>query len=185
VIDAPYLPDAVTMNNAHSTHYTNAVDPRIEHVLPGWSDDGAMARYDVTVDDMRITNVPTNVRDYGGTRYNGNSIFVFEAAGLCVAHLGHLHHTLDDEHLAALGMIDVVLAPVDGTYTMSHDVLLAVLDQIDPAVVVPMHYFGSSILGRFLALVRPTREIVTADGPTVTLARLTLPANAVIVLPGF
>jgi len=30
----------------------------------------------------------------GGTRYNGNSIFVFEIADLCIAHLGHLHHTL-------------------------------------------------------------------------------------------
>lgn len=31
-----FIPDVVTMNNAHSTHYTSRPDPRIPHVLPGW-----------------------------------------------------------------------------------------------------------------------------------------------------
>ncbi|MBV9201128.1 MAG: MBL fold metallo-hydrolase [Alphaproteobacteria bacterium] len=34
------------------------------------------------------------MREFGGTRYNGNSIFVFDTADLCIAHLSHLHHTL-------------------------------------------------------------------------------------------
>ncbi len=34
------LPDVVTMNRAHSTHYTLFPDPRIPHVLHGWGDDG-------------------------------------------------------------------------------------------------------------------------------------------------
>ena len=79
---------------------------------------------------MRIRNVPTNVREFGGTRYNGNSIFVFEAADLCIAHLGHLHHTLTGAHLAELGAIDVVMVPVDGTYTLNQEEMIEVLRQI-------------------------------------------------------
>ena len=54
--------------------------------------------------DVRIRNVSTNIRSYGGaTEYDGNSIFVFEVAQMCIAHLGHLHHTLSPEHLKKLG----------------------------------------------------------------------------------
>ena len=38
------LPDVVTMNRAHSTHYTLFPDPRIPHVLHGWGDDGQPAK---------------------------------------------------------------------------------------------------------------------------------------------
>ncbi len=32
------VPDVVTMNNAHSTHWTANPDPRIPHVLQGWGE---------------------------------------------------------------------------------------------------------------------------------------------------
>ncbi|MGH6944206.1 MAG: MBL fold metallo-hydrolase, partial [Geminicoccaceae bacterium] len=91
-IKPPRTPDIVTMNNAHATHYTDFVEPEIKHVLRGWDPDGGMASHDLTYRDLHVRNVPTNVRDQGGgVRYNGNSIFVFEVADLCIAHLGHLH----------------------------------------------------------------------------------------------
>jgi hypothetical protein len=40
----PVLPDIVTMNHAHSTHYTPFPDPHIAHVLHGWGDDGQPAQ---------------------------------------------------------------------------------------------------------------------------------------------
>ena len=52
---------------------------------------------------------------------DGNSIFIFEVAGLCIGHLGHLHHKLDETHFAAIGRLDIVMVPIDGTYTMSLD----------------------------------------------------------------
>jgi len=73
-------PDIVTMNNAHSTHYTDEPEDGITYILRGWPADGQTeARHDVTLKDMRVWNVPTNARDWnGGVRINGNSIFVFE-----------------------------------------------------------------------------------------------------------
>src|SRR5689334_10200276 len=136
-------PDIVTMNHAHPSHYTDRIDPAIGHVLRGWDPGGGMAVHDLTVKDMHVWNVPTNERDAaGGRTANDNSIFVFEAAGLCIAHLGHLHHTLTETHLADLGVIDVLLVPVDGAYTLGQDLMVQVIDQIHPAVVIPMHYFN-------------------------------------------
>jgi hypothetical protein len=90
------VPDIATMNHAHDTHYTDRPDPRIKYVLRGWGPSPEQpARHDLQVDDVRVRNVPTNIRTWdGGTERHGNSIFVFEIANLCIAHLGHLHHTL-------------------------------------------------------------------------------------------
>ena len=106
----PVTPDVVTMNTAHATHFSSRPDPAIKHVLRGWNPAGGPASHDLTVRDVRIRNVSTNIRSSGGaTEYDGNSIFVFETAQLCIAHLGHLHHTLSPEHLKQLGRIDVLL----------------------------------------------------------------------------
>jgi len=118
-IALPIMPDIVTMNHAHATHYTNHPDPGIKVVLRGWNDDGSPAVRDLSYQDVRVRNVPTNIRDgAGGTERYGNSVFIFEVASLCIVHLGHLHHTLTSEQLAAIGPVDVVMAPVDGTYTL-------------------------------------------------------------------
>ena len=95
-VKPPVLPDVVTMNHAHSTHYTDRPDPTIPHVLRGWAEEyGKPVRHDAQISDVRVRNVPTNIRDFGGgTERHGNSIFIFEMANLCIAHLGHLHHTL-------------------------------------------------------------------------------------------
>src|SRR5690242_19583779 len=89
-------PDIVSMNNAHSTHYTDEPEEGITYILRGWPADGQTeARHDVTLKDMRVWNVPTNARDWDGRgRTNGNSIFVFEVRDLCSAHLRQLHQRL-------------------------------------------------------------------------------------------
>ncbi|MGF1624411.1 MAG: MBL fold metallo-hydrolase [Alphaproteobacteria bacterium] len=177
------VPDAVTMNNAHRSHYTDFPDPAITHVLRGWATEGLMVTHDVTIEDLRIWNVPTNVRDVGGTRINGNSIFVFEVDGLCIAHLGHLHHTLTDVHLGELGKIDVLLAPADGGYTLSHDLLVEVIGQIGPSLVIPMHYFGTGRLSNLLALLEAEGFAVEIiEDHETTVSRLTMPHRTIRVL---
>ena len=112
-VRSPILPDIITMNHAHSTHYTDHPDPAIKHVLRGWGPTSSEpARHDITVRDVRVRNVPTNIRDWrGGTERHGNSVFVFELANMCIAHLGHLHHTLNQQQLNEIGRIDIVLVP--------------------------------------------------------------------------
>jgi L-ascorbate metabolism protein UlaG (beta-lactamase superfamily) len=180
------IPDVVTMNKAHSTHYTNHPDPGIKLVLRGWNPAGGPIRYDETFGDVRIRNVQTNIRTGdSSTEYNGNSIFVFEAAGLCIAHLGHLHHELTPEHLAKLGRIDVVLAPVDGSYTLDTPGMMNVLKAIDAPLVIPMHIFSDATLERFLSLARENYTVEFSPTAHIVLSRDRLPASPkVLVLPG-
>ena len=179
-------PDIATMNHAHSTHYTDHPDPRIKHVLHGWRDDGGPAEIDLTVGDMHVSNLPTNIRDWrGGTEMYGNSIFLFEMAGVCIAHLSHLHHLLTEQDLVLLGHIDVVMAPVDGVYTMSQDDMAKVLDQLHPRLVLPMHYFTRDVVDRFVDLVRDRYAVKFSDSPTMQISRATLPERpTIVVLPG-
>jgi L-ascorbate metabolism protein UlaG (beta-lactamase superfamily) len=179
-------PDIATMNHAHSTHYTDYPDPRIAHVLHGWRDDGGPAQVDLTVRDLRVGNLPTNIRDWhGGTEVYGNSIFLFESAGLCIAHLSHLHHLLSEQDLVLLGHIDVVMAPVDGVYTMSQPDMATMLDQMHPRLVLPMHFYSHDVVWRFIDLVHDRYAVRFSDSPTLRLSRATLPERpTIVVLPG-
>jgi len=88
------IPDIVTMNNSHESHYTDFIADDIKHVLRGWDPKGGVARHHLFIEDMRVRNVPNNLSDITGRMANGNSMFVFEAADLCVVHISHLHHVL-------------------------------------------------------------------------------------------
>ncbi len=180
-------PDIATMNKAHSTHNSRNPDPAIKQVLPGWDPAGTgAAKHDVTLGDMRVRNVPTNIRSYSGsTDFDGNSMFVFEIGDLCIAHLGHLHHPLEPGHLRALGRVDVVLFPVDGSYTLDQDGMIEVLKSVQARVMIPMHFFGGSTLNRFLARSQDLWPIERRSEPVITISKAALPAKpTIIVLPG-
>src|SRR3984885_10941218 len=148
----PVLPDIITMNHAHDTHYTDHPDPAIKYVLRGWGpSETEPAIWDLKYRDVRVRNVPTNIRSFGGaTERYGNSIFIFEIANLCIAHLGHLHHTLSQAQLNEIGRVDVVMAPVDGGYTLDLDGMMEVLTALKAQIIIPMHFFSPYTLGRFL-----------------------------------
>jgi L-ascorbate metabolism protein UlaG (beta-lactamase superfamily) len=182
----PVTPDVATMNRAHTTHYSNFPDPGIKHVLRGWNPDGGPARHDLTIADVRIRNVPTNIRDWsGGAIAYGNSIFIFEIAGLCIGHLGHLHHTLSDQQIAQIGQLDVVMVPVDGSYTMDTAGMVEVLKSLRARLILPMHYFNSYTLNRFLERVRGEFKVEMGDAVAIIVSQSMLPSEpTVLVLPG-
>ncbi len=180
------LPQVVTMNHAHETHYTDFVDPRIPHVLRGWNPQGGAARHDVEVGDVQIRNVPTDIRSWSGAvEPFGNSIFIFELAGLCIGHLGHLHHTPTPQHFGMIGLLDVVMVPVDGTYTLNHESMIGVLKSLRARMIIPMHYFSANTLAGFLARLDETFPIKTHASKTITISEETLPkVSTIVVLPG-
>ncbi len=180
------VPTVVTMNKAHSTHWTANPDPRIEHVLPGWNPEGGEAMHYLEVADLLVRNVPTDIRRWDGTvEPFGNSIFIFEVAGLCIGHLGHLHHKPTDIHYGMMGRLDVVLAPVDGGYTMNLPAMIEVLQRLRTRVVIPMHWFGPGNLERFLDGMAAEYEVRHAGSPSMVISKDTLPARpTVVVLQG-
>jgi L-ascorbate metabolism protein UlaG (beta-lactamase superfamily) len=185
-IRPPVLPDIVTMNHAHTTHYTDHPNPGIKQVLRGWAEDEKPARIDLQYKDVRVRNVPTNIRTWdGGTEQHGNSIFIFEIANLCIAHLGHLHHTLTQQQLNEIGRVDVVMAPVDGNMTLDLEGMFEVLHSLKAPLIIPMHYFSMFTLGRFLDRARQEWDVEMAEVPSLVVSKASLPAKTkVLVLPG-
>lgn len=184
---ARLIPDVVTMNNAHSTHWTSAPDPAIAHVLEGWARGGVAADHYLDLGEMLIRNVPTDVlnRDgLRGRREDGNSIFVFETAGLCIGHMGHLHHVPTARDYASLGRVDVVMIAVDGGLTLDLPRVLQVMERLRARVVIPMHWFGRQTLEAFiLGMEEAGYRVVRDTGPEVILSLATLPdAPTVLVL---
>jgi L-ascorbate metabolism protein UlaG (beta-lactamase superfamily) len=184
---APIVPDIVTMNHAHDTHYSDTPDPAIKYVLRGWGPSPAEpARHDLQYRDVRVRNVPTNIRDWGGgTERHGNSIFIFEVANLCIAHLGHLHQTLTQQQLDEIGRLDVVLAPVDGHFTLDLEGMMEVLTALNASAIIPMHFFDPYTLDRFVRRAQEKWPVEMANIPRVVISKATLPKSPkVLVLPG-
>ncbi|MCV9966407.1 MBL fold metallo-hydrolase [Pararhizobium sp. BT-229] len=178
----PKVPDVVTMNKAHSSHYTLTPDPAIKHVLHGWGDDGQPADHDVIVGDAYIRNVTTDIRSFGGAMEpDGNSIFIFEVAGLCIGHLGHLHHELDDTDYAEIGRLDVLMVPVDGGLTMGAESMSRVVTRLRSALILPMHRRGPPVTN-FLQMFGDGFDKSFATGASVTVSLRSLPRKPLIYI---
>lgn len=169
------LPHIATMNRAHTTHYTLSPDPRIQHILHGWGEGGQPAKHNFAISDIYIRNVTTDIRafrfDAEALQKDANSIFIFEVAGLCIGHLGHLHHPLDETHIAAIGRLDIVMVPIDGGYTMSVEGMSELTKRLRSSIVLPMHRFDTPLSdfhrrmgGQFEMELRPSRSLTVSLG---------------------
>ena len=179
------LPDVVTMNKAHRTHYTETPDPGIAHVLRGWNPDGGPASHALGIGDVYVRNVPTDIRTWGGDlERDANSIFIFEVAGLCIGHLGHLHIRLADAHYAAIGRLDVVMVPIDGGMTLSLDGMSEIAGRLSSSIILPMHRHSTPI-GAFTGRIGAGFAVEFRDSPSLTVSLRTLPRQrTIIVLKG-
>ena len=134
------------------------------------------------VGDAYIRNVPTDIRSYdGGFEPNGNSIFIFEVAGLCIGHLGHLHHELTDAHYAEIGRLDIVMVPVDGGLTMGADSMSRTIKRLRSALVLPMHRRGPPI-ETFLSMFGADFDAEISQNRGVTVSMRTLPKKPLILV---
>lgn len=178
------VPDVVTMNNAHDTHWTSTPDPRIPHVLKGWGEGRTPADHRLDLGAMLVRNVTTDTRGpFGeGARADGNSIFIFEAAGLCIGHLGHLHQIPTDAQYAAIGRLDVLMVPVDGGYTMRQSDMAGVVRRLRSSVVIPMHWFSEASLQAFLATMAEEFQVVETGGAQIALSLDDLPSQPTVMV---
>ncbi|MCX8996782.1 MBL fold metallo-hydrolase [Rhizobiaceae bacterium BDR2-2] len=187
-------PTVATMNKAHSSHYTLTPDPAIRHVLHGWGDEpGSKAEHHVVIGDTYIRNVTTDMRIFpgwggdagaGGMEADQNSIFIYEMAGLCIGHLGHLHHELTDTHYAEIGRLDVLMVPVDGGLTMGADSMSRVVKRLRSSLILPMHRTGSP-RDRFIEMFDGQFDVAFAPSERITVSMRSLPKKPLIyVLKG-
>ena len=179
------VPDVVTMNHAHSSHWTSSPDPRIPHVLPGWGEifgEGIDHRLDLG--EVLVRNVSTDIRGRfgGGVEPDGNSIFVFELAGLCIGHLGHLHHEPSDEQYAAIGRLDVVMAAIDGGMTVDLGTMTRIINRLRSSIVIPMHWFSTFSLDAFTLAMESKFQVVRVPGSSLEVSLDRLPSRPTIMV---
>lgn len=105
-----------------------------------------------------------------GEKRGENTIRIFEAEGIRVAHLGDLGHLLSEEQLAPLQGVDVLLIPVGGVYTLAPAEAKQLCDAIGAKITVPMHYRRGSLGFDNIADVEdfltqfPAEHVVRMDG---------------------
>lgn len=124
--------DIVLTSHDHDDHnYTK--DIRGSYTL--LNKEGFFNERDVKIEALPCYHDPSHGRERGK-----NLIFIIEAAGLRVAHMGDLGHTLPEDIATKMGRIDVMLVPVGGFYTIDADEASKVVDMIKPRITIPMHY---------------------------------------------
>lgn len=75
-----------------------------------------------------------------GSERGPNIVYRIEMEGISIAHLGDLGHTLTEEQAAKLENVDILLIPVGGKYTINAREAAEVVSEIEPRIVIPMHY---------------------------------------------
>jgi L-ascorbate metabolism protein UlaG (beta-lactamase superfamily) len=93
-----------------------------------------------TLDSMTIKGFPSYHDQSEGAKRGENIIFKFTVDDIIFCHLGDLGHQLDDSLVKNFDDIDVLFIPIGGTYTLDATAAWKVINDIKPAVVIPMHY---------------------------------------------
>ena len=125
--------DIVTVSHDHPHHNAVSTVKGDPMVISG------PGEYEVR--GVFITGVWSYADNQGGKERGRNTIFLFHLDDLRVCHLGSLGHTLNSQQLDALGDVDVLLVPVGGSNaSLTATRASEVISQIEPKIVIPMHY---------------------------------------------
>ncbi|MEA3311060.1 MAG: MBL fold metallo-hydrolase [candidate division WOR-3 bacterium] len=132
---------------------------------------------------FNIRGIETFHDESHGAERGPNTIFVIEADGLRICHLGDLGHLLSDEQIEELGRVDVLLIPVGGHFTIDAAQATRIAERIKPKVVIPMHY-KTKVLGFPIAgvegFLQGKSNVVRMDSTFTEITADTLPAETEI-----
>lgn len=144
--------DIVVASHAHEDHYCTKTLPSGYQCVdsPGKHEVGGIS----------ITGIKTYHDTRGGKDRGRNVVFIVEIDGMRVCHLGDLGHLLTPDQISAIGKIDVLLLPVGGFYTIGPKEAVSVMEDLSPAITIPMHY-KTSVLG---FPIKPVEDFLSLAG---------------------
>lgn len=178
--------DVVTISHEHFDHNFLGMVKDSPEVLRGLKDNGtAFSPLDKAVKGVHFKTLPSFHDDVNGRERGPNAIFVMEAVGLRIVHLGDLGEAGSISALASQP-VDLLLIPVGGTYTIGPQQAKEIIKKLKPKVTIPMHYKTEPVrlplegVGSFLR--KAPFPVRTFSGPRVTLSRKSLPTKPVIFL---
>jgi L-ascorbate metabolism protein UlaG (beta-lactamase superfamily) len=120
---------------------------------------------DYSIRDIVIKGVHTYHDSENGSKKGDNKVFVFEMDGMRICHLGDLGHSLTQEQLDQIGRVDVIFIPVGGNYTLDATGANEVINQLNPSIVIPMHFktpalrFELETVDRFMELSKDAEKL--------------------------
>jgi len=137
------------------------------------------------IGDVLIIGIATFHGGEGGQKRGRNTVYLLEMDEVSVCHLGDLGHVLTAEQVEEIDNVDVLLLPVGGVSTIDAPVAAEVVRQLEPKVVVPMHYKTPQIGRELEPVERFLKEIgieeVTSQAK-LSLTRSSLPASMQVYL---
>lgn len=137
------------------------------------------------IKNIKIKAISTYHDPSKGTERGNNLIFVIEADGLTLAHTGDLGHTLEKGTTGEIGKVDVLLLPVGGLYTIDAGEASRVMNDMKPAVTIPMHFktekcdFPIAKVEEFTAGKAGVKTVKTSE---IEINKAGLPANPEIIV---
>ncbi len=124
--------DIVVTSHNHGDHnYTKSIRGEYDHIKKQGS-------YEVK--GVKLETIPTFHDTSSGKERGDNLLTIISADGIKLLHLGDLGHDLDLETLKKIGKVDVLFLPVGGYYTIDAQAATKVMNNIRPAITIPMHY---------------------------------------------
>jgi len=124
--------DIVTVSHGHKDHNNTAAIRGQVHIID------QAGEYEIK--GIFIEGVETFHDSKAGEERGKNLIFRINIDDITITHLGDLGHTLDAKQLEKLEGTDILLIPVGGIYTINAQKAVEVVSQIEPRLVIPMHY---------------------------------------------
>ena len=92
------------------------------------------------VNGVSVTGVSTFHDKEKGEQRGRNTVYNISIDGLNIVHLGDLGHTLSEEQTEEIGSTDILLVPVGSVYTIDAKGASDIVSQLEPKIVIPMHY---------------------------------------------
>lgn len=124
--------DIVTISNG------NEVNGNLNAVKPGFRVVNRPGEYEIS--DVFVTGIKTYQDGAKGSERGANTAFLIELEGMVFAHLGDLGHALNAEQAEELANCDILMVPAGGGAGISPQVAAEIVAQLEPKVVLPMHY---------------------------------------------
>jgi len=142
------------------------------------------------VDDVFVFGIPTHAETRRKTPPVKNTAYLIEIEGVKVCHLGFLDHLLTQDQIEALGDVNVLLVPVGGKSVLTGGRAAEVVGQIEPGIVIPMHYRVAGLDTEGETARRFLREMAVdaaeeAESLTVTTSQVPDATRVVMLKPRF
>jgi L-ascorbate metabolism protein UlaG (beta-lactamase superfamily) len=126
--------DAVLVTHPHKDHSNTALLSGEPIVING------PGEYEIK--GVSITGVGLYHDKTQGSERGKNTVYHLSIDGLNIVHCGDLGHTLTDEQISEIGATDILLVPVGSVYTIDGKEASEVVAQLEPKIIIPMHYGG-------------------------------------------